>query len=98
MNERDPSGRFTGRIELGAVGVVGHSFGGAAAAQFCHDDGRCRAGIDLDGRLFGSVVREGIGQPFLFLLSDHGSHVDPTGLPRSAPRSVPPRSAPRRTS
>ena len=72
MNERDPSGRFTGRIDLGAVGLAGHSFGGATAAQLCHDDGRCRAGIDLDGRLFGSVVREGIGQPFLFLLSDHG--------------------------
>jgi len=72
LNAADPSGRFTGRIDLGAVGVAGHSFGGAAAAQFCHDDNRCRAGIDLDGALHGSVVQEGIGKPFLFLLSDHG--------------------------
>jgi len=74
MNESDLfSGKFTGRINLGAVGIAGHSFGGATAAQLCHDDGRCRAGIDIDGQLFHSVVvREGIGQPFLFLLSDHG--------------------------
>jgi len=66
-----PTGPFAvGR--LNAVGVAGHSFGGATAAQFCHDDSRCRAGVDLDGRLFGSVVPEGIEQPFLFLLSDHG--------------------------
>lgn len=72
LNESDPAGRLTGRFDIDAVGIAGHSFGGATAAQFCHDDGRCRAGIDLDGRLFGSVVWEGIGQPFLFLLSDHG--------------------------
>ena len=39
--------------------------------QFCHDDTRCKAGIDIDGMPFGSVVGEGAAQPFLFLLSDH---------------------------
>jgi predicted dienelactone hydrolase len=72
LNADDPSGKFTGRLDLGAIGVMGHSFGGATAAQFCHDDSRCRAGMDIDGALYGSVVREGFKQPFLFLLSDHG--------------------------
>jgi hypothetical protein len=40
--------------------------------QFCHDDSRCKAGIDLDGEPLGSMVKEGPTQPFLFLLSDHG--------------------------
>jgi len=71
LNADDPSGKFTGRLDLGAIGVVGHLFGGATAAQFCHDDARCRAGMDIDGALYGSVVREGLEQPFLFLLSDH---------------------------
>ncbi|HEV8580161.1 MAG TPA: family membership [Thermoanaerobaculia bacterium] len=71
MNEDDPSGKLTGKMNLDAVGIAGHSLGGATAAQFCHDDSRCRAGIDIDGQLFGRV-REGMGQPFLFLLSDHG--------------------------
>jgi predicted dienelactone hydrolase len=71
LNSADPSGRFTGRMDLQRLGMFGHSFGGAQALQFCHDDSRCKAGIDLDGAPYGSVVQEGLKQPFLFILSDH---------------------------
>jgi len=77
LNRSDQTGRFTGRLDLARVGVFGHSFGGATTAQFCHDDSRCKAGIDIDGQPFGSVVQEGLHQPFLFLLSDHGKASDP---------------------
>jgi dienelactone hydrolase len=77
LNSADPSGKFTGRLDMTRVGVFGHSFGGAAAAQFCHDDSRCKAGIDVDGQPFGSVIQEGLHQPFMFLLSDHGDASDP---------------------
>jgi dienelactone hydrolase len=70
LNGSDASGKFTGRLDMMRVGVFGHSFGGATAAQFCHDDARCKAGIDLDGAPFGSVVRDGLDQPFMFVLSD----------------------------
>ncbi|HEV2388638.1 MAG TPA: hypothetical protein VGS20_15440 [Candidatus Acidoferrales bacterium] len=74
----DASGRFTGRLDMQRLGIFGHSFGGAQALQFCHDDPRCKAGIDLDGAPYGSVVQEGLKQPFLFLLSDHkGEMSDP---------------------
>ena len=72
LDAADPSGRFTGRLDMRRIGMFGHSFGGATALQFCHDDSRCKAGIDIDGAPEGSVVREGLTQPFLFLLSDHG--------------------------
>lgn len=55
------------------VGVFGHSFGGAQALQFCSQDSRCKAGINVDGRPLGSVVQAGLRQPFMFLLSDHNS-------------------------
>ena len=71
------SSRFGGRLDLQKVGVVGHSLGGASAAQFCHRDSRCGAGIDIDGALHGSVVRDGLQRPFMFLLSDHGDKLDP---------------------
>jgi len=58
------------------VGVFGHSLGGAVAAQFCHEDSRCKAGIDIDGAPHGSVVQAGLAQPFMFLLSDHGDESD----------------------
>jgi predicted dienelactone hydrolase len=69
--------RFKEKLDLTRVGIVGHSFGGAQAAQFCSQDPRCAAGIDIDGRLFGSVVQVGLSVPFMFLLSDHGTLKDP---------------------
>jgi dienelactone hydrolase len=77
LNASDASGKFTGRLDMARVGVFGHSFGGAQAAQFCHEDSRCKAGIDVDGQPFGSVIQEGLPQPFMFLLSDHGHSSDP---------------------
>jgi dienelactone hydrolase len=71
LNATDPSAKFTGRLDMQRLGMFGHSFGGAQALQFCHDDPRCKAGIDIDGAPYGSVVQEGLKQPVLFLLSDH---------------------------
>jgi len=79
-NTSDASGKFKGRLDMTRVGVFGHSFGGATAAQFCHDDSRCRAAIDVDGQPFGSVVREGLHQPFMFLMSDHKGESDPESV------------------
>jgi predicted dienelactone hydrolase len=79
LNAADPPGKFTGRLDMQRLGMFGHSFGGATALQFCHDDSRCKAGIDIDGAPYGSVVQDGLKQPFMFILSDH-SH----DLPDSA--------------
>jgi dienelactone hydrolase len=76
LNAAGPTGRFTGRLDLDRLGMFGHSFGGAQALQFCHDDARCKAGIDVDGAPYGSVVHDGLKQPFMFILSDH-SHDPP---------------------
>jgi len=70
INAADSSGRFTGRLNLESVGAFGHSLGGAAALQFCRDDVRCKAGINIDGAPFGDVVRTGISKPFLSFFSD----------------------------
>lgn len=70
LNSADPQGRFTGRLDLRKLGMFGHSFGGAQSLQFCHDDTRCKAGIDIDGDPFGSVLREGVHQPFMFLIEN----------------------------
>lgn len=77
LNASDPSGRFTGRLDLQRVGAFGHSLGGAIALQFCHDDRRCKAGVDVDGAPHGTAVADGVTQPFMFLLSDHSGESDP---------------------
>ncbi len=76
LNTSDPSGRFRGRLDMQRVGAFGHSLGGATALQFCHDDSRCKAGIDVDGAPLGSVIAAGVTQPFMFLLADHSSESD----------------------
>jgi len=76
LNAASASGKLAGRLDMTRVGVFGHSFGGAQAAQFCSEDSRCKAGIDVDGALLGSVIRAGIRQPFMFLLSDHSRESD----------------------
>lgn len=65
-----------GHVDLKTVGVFGHSFGGAQAFAFCAADARCKAGVNMDGRLFGSLDRNTVTEPFLWLLSDHGSAQD----------------------
>jgi len=70
LNDANAS-RFRGKLDLQHVVAFGHSLGGAEALQFCHDDSRCKAGIDVDGAPFGSVVAQGVTQPFMFLMSDH---------------------------
>jgi dienelactone hydrolase len=65
-----------GHLDLKTLGVFGHSFGGAQAVAFCAADTRCTAGVNIDGRLFGSLARATVTVPFLWLLSDHGSAQD----------------------
>ena len=65
-----------GHLDLSALGVFGHSFGGAQAFAFCAADRRCRAGVNIDGRLFGHLDQSRVTIPFLWLLSDHGSAQD----------------------
>lgn len=77
LNAADPTGMFTGRLDMQEIGVFGHSFGGATAAQVCQLDARCKAGVDLDGYPYGTVVREGLHQPFMFMWSEPPSASDP---------------------
>lgn len=74
------------RIDPGRIGVLGHSFGGAAAAEACRMDSRFRAGMNLDGTLFGEAVTKGVRQPFLMVLGDLGWR---ERFRREPPRYVP---------
>jgi pimeloyl-ACP methyl ester carboxylesterase len=67
LDAHDPSGLLTGRLDLSRIGIFGHSFGGAVAAQACFIDPRLQAGIDMDGILLGDVAEVGVRKPFLFM-------------------------------
>jgi len=60
-----------GAFDLDRIAIFGHSFGGATAAAAVHDDPRFRAGVNMDGTLFGPAGPAGSDRPFLLLSSDH---------------------------
>jgi pimeloyl-ACP methyl ester carboxylesterase len=47
--------------------IVGHSFGGAAAAAAMIRLPSIRGGVNLDGTMFGSVLSTGLSRPFLLV-------------------------------
>jgi predicted dienelactone hydrolase len=65
MNES--SGPLQGILDLGRVGAIGHSLGGAAAGQAVLSDDRVIAGVDLDGFVFGDMIGATLSEPFMFV-------------------------------
>jgi len=64
------SGRLAARLDLGRLGVFGHSMGGIVSGEFCLADGRCRAGLNLDGiPQYGTMIDRHLSQPFLMVYS-----------------------------
>jgi predicted dienelactone hydrolase len=59
------AGILTGKMDTLRIGVLGHSFGGAAAAQTMAADPRVKAGVNMDGTPFGKDLLDGLKQPFL---------------------------------
>jgi hypothetical protein len=56
-------------LDLSRIGMYGHSMGGATAAWAMLDDRRIRAGINLDGAMYGPVLTAGLDRPFLLMCS-----------------------------
>jgi predicted dienelactone hydrolase len=56
-----------GALDLSTVGMFGHSLGGATAAEAMFEDRRIKAGVNLDGTLFGPVVAAGLDRPFMLV-------------------------------
>jgi hypothetical protein len=74
--ERLPAA-LAGALDLTRLGAFGFSLGGAAVAEYCRHDERCRAGANLDGGLWSEVRRTGVAKPFLLIVSEHGEFVEP---------------------
>ncbi|WP_163858592.1 alpha/beta hydrolase family protein [Paenibacillus elgii] len=70
LNVNDPSGRFTGKIDMNRIGMMGHSLGGAVTVQMMLHDDRVKAGINMDGTMFGDEIPgSGLNKPFMLMSS-----------------------------
>ncbi len=59
------------QLDLQKVGTFGHSFGGAAAAEFSLQDSRCACFINLDGAFFCHLSSGQTKTPFLLITADN---------------------------
>ena len=76
---------FVESLDPTRLGVIGMSFGGAAAGEFCKIDRRCTAGVNLDGTQFGRHWNRKLPVPFLMLYHDgHQGGNDHAYLPAAA--------------
>lgn len=64
---------FKGKLDLNRVGVLGMSMGGMATNEVCVLDSRVKAGVNIDGGLFGPITDELLNTPFMFLNSQRFS-------------------------
>lgn len=63
---------FNNKLKLNlGIGIHGHSYGGATAAQTCLNDDRFVAGINMDGGTCGDFLYKDIKKPFMLL----GTHL-----------------------
>ena len=72
MNAQDTDGSFKATLDLQKVGVLGHSTGGGAIAQFCANDPRCKAGFAEDiymPPISEKTLEEGLKKPFATMFS-----------------------------
>lgn len=70
------TGLLAGHLDLARIGLMGHSIGGAAAVQTARSDARAKAGLDIDGTVYGGTAGPW-PKPLVFLLASN--HVaDPT--------------------
>jgi dienelactone hydrolase len=79
LPEIDQRGLLRRRLDLRRIGMFGFSIGGATADEAMHALPQIRAGVNLDGSLYGNSLRRPLDRPFLFLARDgHSTASDPS--------------------
>lgn len=66
-------------LQTDTIGIFGHSFGGATAAQAMANYSDFSCGANFDGTIYGSVVGLGLENPFVQIASwNHTRNTDPS--------------------
>ena len=65
-----PGSALAARLDLSRLGAAGQSMGGVMAGQFCVEDRRCKAALNLDGiPQYGAMIDSPFPAPFLMVYS-----------------------------
>jgi len=66
--------KIKGAFDFEAIGLMGHSLGGATAGQLAFHNSNIKAGINLDGFQFGDLVNNKLEIPFMFVSSNQNAN------------------------
>ncbi len=67
---RDPNGFLFKKLDIDRIGLLGHSWGGAAVAQNASENKRIKAVINMDGAQFGRLIDTTLHTPLLVMYAD----------------------------
>src|SRR5215216_1448401 len=70
LNQADPNGILTGRLDLQRAGTFGVSLGGIVVGEACRLETRLRACLVMDAPMSTDVVEEGLQQPAMWITRD----------------------------
>jgi hypothetical protein len=70
LNEADPNGILTGRLDMQRVGAFGVSLGGIVVGDACLREPRLRACLVMDAPMSSDVVQAGLSQPSMWITRD----------------------------
>ena len=70
LNQADPNGILTGRLDVQRAGIFGVSLGGIAVTEACRLESRFRACLVMDAPTPASVLKEGLQQPTIWITRD----------------------------
>ena len=73
LDQADPNGILTGRLDLQHVGVFGVSLGGIVVGEACRLDARLRACLVMDAPMSIDVAKAGLEQPCMWITRDAAS-------------------------
>jgi predicted dienelactone hydrolase len=73
LNQADPNGILTGKLDLQRIGTFGVSLGGIVVGETCRIDPRLRACLVMDAPMPGDVVEAGLRQPGMWITRDAAS-------------------------
>src|SRR5215207_10082204 len=70
LNQADPNGILSGRLDLQRAGIFGVSLGGLVSSEACRLETRLRACLMMDAPMSTDVVRSGLQQPAMWITRD----------------------------
>ena len=70
LNQADPNGILTGRLDMQRIGIFGVSLGGIVVGEACRLEPRLRACLVMDAPMPAAVVHAGLPQPNMWITRD----------------------------